>query len=152
MKTYSLEHVCSYSAQLAEPEVIGPVPEGLRVNFYVTDGEVTGPKLTGKVRPVGGDWLTLRTDGVAILDVRATIETDDGALIGIAYRGVGDLGETGYQDFIDGKLPPRAKLHTAPLFTTAHPDYKWLNRLQCINIGEVDFSTRVVSYDTYALR
>lgn len=30
------------------------------------------------------DWFTLRTDGVGILNVRATIETDDGALIGIA--------------------------------------------------------------------
>ena len=55
MFAYSLEHICSYSAQLQNPpEVIGPVPEGLRVNFYVTSGEVTGPKIRGILRPVGG--------------------------------------------------------------------------------------------------
>ncbi len=55
------------------PEVIGPVPEGIRANFYVTGGEISGPRLQGTVRPVGGDWLTVRTDGMGILDVRATL-------------------------------------------------------------------------------
>ncbi len=61
---------------------------------------MTGPKLRGKMLPGGGDWLTVRTDGVGILDVRATIESDDGALIYLAYTGVGDLGEDGYQNFL----------------------------------------------------
>jgi hypothetical protein len=79
---YSLEHIFSYSAILKNPpEIIGPVPEGIRANFYVTGGEVKGPKLNGKILPVGGDWLTIRPDGVGILDVRATFETNDGALI-----------------------------------------------------------------------
>jgi hypothetical protein len=94
MFAYSLEHICSYSAQLQNPpEVIGPVPEGIRVNFYVTSGEVTGPKIRGILRPVGGDWLTIRTDGIGLLDVHATIETHDNALIDIAYTGMGDLGD-----------------------------------------------------------
>jgi hypothetical protein len=69
---YGLEHILSYTATLDEPEVIGPVPEGVRANFFMTRGEVAGPKLRGKIRPIGGDWFTLRTDGVGILDVRAT--------------------------------------------------------------------------------
>jgi Protein of unknown function (DUF3237) len=82
MFAYSLEHICSYCAQLQNPlEVIGPVPEGIRINFYVTSGEVTGPKIRGILRPVGGDWFTIRTDGIGLLDVRATIETHDNALI-----------------------------------------------------------------------
>jgi hypothetical protein len=54
------------------------------VNLYVTGGKVQGPKVNGKLLPVGGDWLTIRTDGVGILDVRATIETHDAALIYLA--------------------------------------------------------------------
>ena len=81
MFEYRLEHIMSYTVKIAEPEVIGPVPEGLRVNGYILGGEVTGPRVSGKLRPVGGDWLTIRKHGVAILDVRATIETHDGALI-----------------------------------------------------------------------
>ena len=153
MFDYTMEHICSYSATLQNPpEVIGPLPEGLRLNVYVTGGEVKGPKLQGKVRPVGGDWLTIRTDGVAILDVRATVETHDGALIYIAYQGVGDLGEDGYAKFLEGQPPKTLRLRTAPRMHSSHPSYTWVNRLQFVNIGEVDFETFVVAYDVYALR
>jgi Protein of unknown function (DUF3237) len=47
----------------------------------VTSGEVTGPRIRGILRPVGGDWFTIRTDGIGLLDVRATIETHNNALI-----------------------------------------------------------------------
>jgi hypothetical protein len=71
---YNLELVFSYTGVLARPpEIIGPVPEGIRVSFY-SRGEVTGPKLRGTMRPVGGDWTTVRRDGVANLDVHATLE------------------------------------------------------------------------------
>ncbi len=54
MFDYELEHILSYSVTLAPPEVIGPVPEGIRANFYATAGEVKGPKVYGKFRLVGG--------------------------------------------------------------------------------------------------
>ena len=101
---YKFEHVFSFDALLeSPPESIGQVAEGIRVNFYCKGGEVTGPKLNGRCRPVGGDWLTTRTDGVAVLDVRTTLESHDGAVIAIAYSGVSDLGEDGYQRFLEGR-------------------------------------------------
>ena len=152
MFDYDMEHICSYSATLEAPEVIGPLPEGLRWNIYVTGGEITGPKVQGTVRPVGADWLTIRTDGVAVLDVRATFETDDGALIYLTYNGIGDLGEAGYERALNGDLPKTLQLRTAPMMKSSHPDYLWVNRYQYVNIGEVDFETLVVAYDVYALR
>ena len=47
MLDYDLEHIFSYNVTLHPPEVIGPVPEGARANFYVSDGEATGPKVHG---------------------------------------------------------------------------------------------------------
>jgi hypothetical protein len=153
MIDYKLEHICSYTASLAPtPEVIGPVPEGIKANFYVTGGEVTGPKIRGKVRPVGGDWLTVRKDGVAVLDVRAAIETQDGALILVTYPGIIDLGEDGYDKFLRGDLPLNARIRTSPRFFTSHPDYLWLNRLHCLGVGEPDLANHNVSYDVYAVR
>jgi hypothetical protein len=150
---YQLDHIFSFGVQLeSPPEVIGPVAEGIRVNFYSQGGEVTGPKLNGRCRSVGGDWLTVRTDGVGILDVRTTIESHDGALIAITYMGVTDLGNDGHQRFLEGKLPARLTLHVVPRFQTAHPGYLWLNRLQCLGIGEVDLERSHVSYDVYAVR
>src|SRR5688572_5098021 len=103
---YQLEHLCTYTGRLnPSPEVIGPVPEGIRVNFYSAGGEIAGPRIRGKVRTVGGDWVIVRRDGVAQQDVRTTFETHDGALILVTYPGVIDFGEDGYDKFLRGELP-----------------------------------------------
>lgn len=131
---------------------MGPIPEGLRVNVYVIGGEVSGPKLGGKLRPVGGDWLTIRSDGIGILDVRITIETPDGAFIYAVYSGVADLYQGSYQRFFQGQLPASGMpIHTAPRFYSAHPDYRWLNRLQCVGIGQAFLERAEVVYDVYAV-
>ena len=149
---YEMEYVGSYSASLRRPpEVIGALPEGIRINFEVTGGEVSGDRIRGILKPVGGDWFTLRSDGVGVLDVRATIETHDGALIYIHYQGIGDLGVNGHSEFLAGRLPKTLSLRTAPMLHSAHPDYAWVNRLQFINVGEVNLETGVVRYDLYAL-
>src|SRR5579872_4442131 len=101
------EYLLSYSVGLQPPEVIGPVPEGIRSTFYLLGGEVRGPRMKGRVRPVGGDWFTMRRDGVGVLDVRGTIETHEGALVEFAYQGLGDLGPGGYERMLRGELPPR---------------------------------------------
>ena len=147
---YRLEYAFSYTAQVRlPPEVIGPTPDGIRANFYVTSGEVDGPKLKGKFAPVGGDWLLIRRDGVAVLDVRATIETHDAALIYLSYNGVADLGPNGYEAFLNGNLPQKATIRAVPRLLTSHPNYLWMNRLQCLNVGDVDLSTGLVRYDVY---
>jgi hypothetical protein len=43
----------SYTAALREPEAIGPIPEGLRMNFYVTGGTFEGTKCKDSIVPVG---------------------------------------------------------------------------------------------------
>jgi hypothetical protein len=153
MNDYQLEHICSYTGRLASPpEVIGPVPEGIRVNFYSAGGEITGPKVRGTLRSVGGDWVTVRKDGVASLDVRSTFETHDGALILVTYQGVVDFGEDGHDMFLRGELPPAVRLRTAPRFVTSHPAYAWLNRLFCLGIGEYRAASNEATYDVYAVR
>ncbi|MDE0854992.1 MAG: DUF3237 domain-containing protein [Nevskia sp.] len=153
MFDYKMEHLFSYSATLqAPPEVIGPVAEGLRVNFHITGGRVRGARFDGRVRAVGTDSFLLRRDGVGLLDVRTTMEAADGALIDVAYQGIGDLGEDGYERFLRGELPPTLALRTGPRLRTAHPAYQWLQRLYCVGVGAVDFARSEVSYDVYAVR
>src|SRR4029453_10929615 len=67
---------------------IGAVPHGTRVTAPITSGHFEGPRLRGKVLPGGGDWTLLRADGVLELDLRITLETDDGALIHMASFGL----------------------------------------------------------------
>jgi hypothetical protein len=152
MLDYQLEHLFSFTASNRAPEVIGPLAEGIRLNFYCAGGRVEGGRLHGRVLPVGGDWLTVRADGVAVLDVRATIEADDGALIYATYSGLIDLGPDGYERVLRGDLPPQAEIRTMPRFRTSHPAYLWLNRLQCVGIGRADNVRLEAQYDIYALR
>ena len=69
--------------------------------------------MKGTVKGPGGDWVTSRPDGSALLDVRLLLETDDGAVILMQYKGI--LTEGG------------ARLRTAPLFETGDERYAWLN-------------------------
>lgn len=150
---FQMERLFSYTGTLqAPPEIIGPVPEGIRATFYITGGDVDGPKIKGHLRHAGADWFTMRTDGIGVLDVRTTIETSDGALIYLSYLGYGDMGADGYDKFLRGELPKTMSLRTSPQFRTAHPAYLWLQRLMCVGVGEVDLEKSVASYDVYAVR
>lgn len=147
-----LEYLCTVTARLnSEPEIIGETPEGLKVNWYLCGGVVAGPKLNATIRPEGGDWMTIRPDGIGILGIHATLETQDGALISTTYSGVFELGEEGYRNFQNKKWPQAPSLRSTPRFLTEHPNYKWLNRLQCVGIGEVRMSDFLLTYDLYSL-
>jgi hypothetical protein len=153
-KPFSLEYLASMRIPLQKPEIIGPTPEGLRLNWfwYPKEGSVRGPVLNAKVRLLGGDWMTVRRDGIGVMDVRATLQTDDGAMLYVAYPGYFELGEDGYEKALAGKWPDKATTRTTPRFHVADPRYLWLNRLPCLGIGEVNMHELAYEYDIYAVR
>jgi hypothetical protein len=52
--SYRLEHIFSFGAALeSPPEAIGPVAEGIRVNFYCQGGEVKAQNCRGGADPSG---------------------------------------------------------------------------------------------------
>ena len=80
------------------------------------------------------------------------MELEDDAFLHTTYSGVAELGPDGYDRFLKGNPPAVVPLRIAPRYYTGHADYLWLNRLQCIGIGQVDMHQMKVSYDIYALR
>ena len=117
---------------------IGAVPHGTRVTAPITSGHFDGPRLSGKVLPGGGDWTLLRGDGVLELDLRVTLETDDGALIhmtsfGLRHGPPDVMAALARGDTVD---PASYYFRTTPRFETAHPKYEFLNRLLAVGIGE----------------
>ncbi len=74
------EFLMQLSADLSDPQVLTDAPHGTRRIMYMKRGSFSGPRLTGQVLPGGGDWVPLRPDGVAELDIRLTLRTDDGEL------------------------------------------------------------------------
>ena len=84
-----LDFLMEYNAELRNPlEQIGEGPLGVRVAVSVEGGKFEGPRLRGRILPSGGDWLLRDNKGVTRLDVRATFQTDDGALIYMQYHGI----------------------------------------------------------------
>ena len=83
-----LEHLLTYRADLKAPVEVGAGPFGTRTIFDVTGGTAEGPRLRGRLLASGGDWLLVDANGTGFLDVRGTLETDDGARIYIHYHGV----------------------------------------------------------------
>lgn len=65
---------------------IGAVPGGRRGIAPVRGGRFAGERLSGSVRP-GADWFIARANGDLAIDVRLTLDTDDGATLYLAYAG-----------------------------------------------------------------
>jgi hypothetical protein len=131
----NVEFLFHMHATLADPVFVPNGPNGTRVIVGITGGTVKGPRVNGTVAHLGADWLTMRADGMAQLDVRALITTDDGAVIHTHYLGVMAPGEAG----------PR--IVTAPLFETGDERYTWLNGLQAVAVGAP--GAGAVDYDVY---
>jgi hypothetical protein len=132
------EFLFHISATLNPPIVVPNGPNGTRVIVRVTGGTVKGPKLNGTVVDLGADWLTMRADGTAQLDVRIVINTDDGASISVTYKGIMSPDANG-----------KPRIITAPLFETGDERYAWLTQMQGIAIGAP--GQNVVDYDIYRL-
>src|SRR5262249_27732920 len=117
---------------------IGPVPHGSRATAPITSGHFEGPRLRGRVLPGGGDWTLLRSDGVLELDLRITLETDDGALIHMTSFGL----RHGPPDVIAALARGESVdagtyyFRTTPRFETGHPKYEFLNRLVAVSSGD----------------
>src|SRR5213596_1683424 len=106
----------------AATEAIGPTPHGMLSIFPITGGSFEGERLRGIVLG-GADWVTAAADGTRELDLRVTLETDDGALIHMTFTGVRDDGHKYFR--------------TLPRFETAAPQYAFLHRLLSVGIGEI---------------
>lgn len=121
-------------------------------------GWVKGPQISGRMISPGGDWIRVMPSGVLRLDVRLTIETDDGALVYMNYGGVvvssketndalarGEtLDDKGFPYFI-----------ATPQFETSAEKYDWMNRLQGIAKMAKYKRTKAeafVEYDVFAAR
>ncbi len=134
-----LEHLYDMHVDLEAPQVIGAAPAGHRQIFIIKGGTLEGPRIKGTVLPGGGDWALMRTDGAIQLDVRATMKTDDGALVYAAYTGLIILSPDVLGRIMGGEDVPLAEyyFYTNPMFQTAAESYAWLNQTIAVGRGKV---------------
>lgn len=110
-------------------------PQGTRID--VAFAGLAKGRLSGRVR--GVDYIRLRADSGIDLDIRATVETEDGHRIALSADGVG-LPRTG---------EPIADLYENIRLTTAVESYAWINTRQFWGVGAVNFATGKIHIDAY---
>lgn len=130
-------------------EILGPTPEGYRINFYVKDGRVIGPRIDAVVQPEGGDWMSIRPDGIGAVHIKITYRTSDGALILEEAGGVFDTGPDGYAKVAAGVLTGAPPFFATPTWSTSSPAWNWLNRCQGFGVGRVVMDKLQVQCDIY---
>jgi len=125
--------------RVAAPQNVGAAPHGTRRIATIVGGSFEGARLRGVVVPgASADWLLLRADGVLELDLRATLLTDDGALISMRSFGLRHgppdvMAALGRGEHVD---PATYYFRTTPRFETAHPEYVFMNRVIAVASGD----------------
>ena len=134
-----LDFLFEFSVGVKPAAAAGRTPLGDRLIADLTGGSFEGPKMKGTVRASGADWAVIGSDGNIRVDVRAVLETDDGAVIYMPYRGrmvlnaaIGKIlsegvGETDYGD---------AYWVTQVQFETGDERYSWLNNVMAVGEGK----------------
>jgi hypothetical protein len=130
-------HLMTLKLAVSGMQPVGETPAGNRRIGLVAGGTFEGPRLKGIVLPGGADWIIIRPDGVTTLDVRIVLETDDGAAIGLTYKGLRHgipevMAKVNSGIFVD---PAAYYFRTAVNFETAAPEYAWLNGIIAIGTG-----------------
>jgi hypothetical protein len=119
------------------PFLVGKTPGGERRVIAVPGGEFEGERLSGKVLGGGADWQGVRADGATTLDVRIVLETNDGALIAMTYRGLRHGPPDVMARIAKGETvdPSTFYFRITPVFETESERYDWLNRILAIGVG-----------------
>ena len=133
--------LCTFEATLDGLHLIGDGPAGARTVAEVSGGTMRGDRLNGSVKgSAAADWMLTSRAGVAPLDVRVVVETDDGALIYVTYEGRADWSEG----------PGTQPIYIAPKFETSDERYAWLNAVQAVGKGQLGRGT--VTYEIAEVR
>ena len=88
MDALPLEFVCELTVNITGPQEIGDTGTGNRKIVPLAGGTFKGPKLQGIILPGGADWQLIKENGVADINARYTLQTDDDVLIYISNSGL----------------------------------------------------------------
>jgi len=132
-------------------EVVGALPDGLRINWHFTEGRFVGPHFEGIALPGAADFMRIRQDGMGIVSVTELLQTRTGARLYCSYSGMFDLGPDGYARALRGEFDAFPPFVTAPTYTTADKELAWVNRAQCIGLGRVDTKAMRIESDVYVI-
>jgi len=137
MREIKTTYLFTITLKVSEIQGLGHTPLGDRRVAVVDGGSFEGPKLKGTILRGGADWILARPDAALQLDVRLTLKTDDGDIIGMIYQGYrhGPAAVIDRLNRGEPVDPSEYYFRVAPLFETASQKYGWLNRVVAVGTG-----------------
>ena len=144
-------YACTLTVELAPIREMGTGRAGHRRIIPIIGGSVSGPRLSGKILNVGADWQTIFADGLAELDTRYAMETDDGATIEIINFGFRHGPKHVMEKVARGEDvdPASYYMRTHARLETGDPRYDWVNRTLFVGVGARNKQS--VNVDLYTL-
>lgn len=141
--TIELVPLCTATVTLADPILIPSTPSGMRAIAGVTAWDVEGERLRAHLHgTAAADWMTVSAEMIGTIDVRALLETHDGALVYTWYHGRLDLSQG----------PGASAAYSAPLYETGDERYAWLNRIQAVAKGLLSDDMTQLVYEICEVR
>jgi len=139
MKPIETRHLFTMTMQ-SERQPFGRTPLGQRRVVVVTEAVIEGAGLRATLLPGGSDWITEADDGTFHLDCRLVFQTDDGALIGMTYRGLRHgppdvMAQMSRGEVVD---PDQYYHRVAIFFETSAPKYASLNKTLAVGRARPD--------------
>lgn len=137
MEKPNLEFVTELRVKVATPVEIGQLAEGKRRIIDIVGGSFDGPLLRGTIRPGGADWQLVRSDNVAVLDARYTLQTDSGATIYVQNHGIRYADKPVMERLMKGQPVAAGEYYfcSTPAFETDAAELQWLRRAIFLGVG-----------------
>jgi Protein of unknown function (DUF3237) len=120
------------------PHELGQTSRGKRRIVTVSGGAFSGDRVSGTILPGGGDLALVRPDGVFEPNAQFLLQSEDGGLVHLSYRGIWHAEPDVLARLMQRKGPVDASeyyFRTAVFFETGAEPLLWLNKVLAIGCG-----------------
>ena len=124
------------------------------LNIYpIVGGYFIGEKINGEVLNFGADWNYMDKNGVATMDTRYLLKTEDGAYISIFTKGryINSVEQDQALDKGEYVDPRKYFFRQHLFFETGAENYKWLNNTIAFAVMGVK-QTGEICYNAYMVK
>lgn len=137
-QTPSVEFLMRIAVEFEAPLAIVDGPLWTRRILQVASGRFDGPMLQGSVLPAGGDWVLVRRDGSAELDIRFALKTAADELVLLRGTGLFIASDAIATRIRRGEnvAPDDYYFRTSILFETGSTRLRLLNRALHVGVGQ----------------
>ncbi len=125
-------------ADVGAAQEAGATAHGARRIIPITGGTFEGPDMKGQVLAGGADWQIVHADGMIEIEAHYLLRTDQGGLITVVNKGMRVASPEVAAKMAKGEpvAPSEYYFRASPVFETAVPSLKWLERSMFVCAAE----------------